>query len=280
MDVDSVRIPDSPDDILGRILRAKTDEVRLCRGQRPESEVRAQAEQRNARRPFEARLAQKGSSGVNIIAEIKRASPSKGPIRADLKLEQFARAYTSGGAAAISVLTDRHFQGDPQDLGRVRSLTPLPLLRKDFIISTYQIHEAVVLGADAVLLIVRVLFPEFLRTCLDLCRELELGALVEVHDEAELDEATGAGAKLIGVNNRDLRTFHTDLAISERLVRRLEPNQVMVAESGIRSRADIQRLEAAGVWNFLIGESLVRAEHPESFLRSLQGMADKEDRDR
>jgi indole-3-glycerol phosphate synthase len=276
MVADTVRIPDSPNDFLGRILRAKAEEVQSCRQQRPERQVRDLAEKQLVRRPFEPCLAQKGPSGVNIIAEIKRASPSKGVIRTDLNLEQFAQAYTRGGAAAISVLTDRHFQGGPEDLGQVRSITPLPLLRKDFVMSTYQIYEAVCLGADAVLLIVRVLSPEFLRTCLELCRELDLGALVEVHDEAELEVASAAGAKLIGVNNRDLRTFQTDLATSERLVPRLDPGQVMVAESGIRSRADVQRLQAASIWNFLIGESLVRADDPEGFLRTLQGVQDDE----
>jgi indole-3-glycerol phosphate synthase len=276
MDSASVRIPDSPNDFLGRILRAKAEEVQSCRQQKPEHQVRDLAEKQLVRRPFEARLARKSPSGVNIIAEIKRASPSKGAIRTDLNLGQFAQAYTRGGATAISVLTDRHFQGDPADLGQVRSITPLPLLRKDFVISTYQIYEAVCLGADAVLLIVRVLSPEFLHTCLELCRELQLGALVEIHDEAELEVASAAGAKLVGVNNRDLRTFQTDLATSERLVSRLNAGQVMVAESGIGSRADIQRLQAAGIWNFLIGESLVRAEDPEGFLRTLQGVPDHE----
>jgi indole-3-glycerol phosphate synthase len=259
-------------DFLEKILAAKAEEVAAAQKHLSEQELRDRAEQRLERRPFEARLTACGPSGVNIIAEIKRASPSRGAIRADLNLDEFARAYTRGGAAAISVLTDRHFQGDPHDLGRVRAATDLPLLRKDFIISTYQIYEAVVLGADAVLLIVRALSPELLRTCLELCRELELGALVEVHDETELDAATRSGATLIGINNRDLRTFQTDLAISERLIRYLEPGQVAVAESGIRSRTDIERLQAAGIWNFLIGESLVRADSPEDFLKTLQGV--------
>jgi indole-3-glycerol phosphate synthase len=271
--MDVVKTPQNPADFLERILTAKAEEIRVCVERWPEDEVREQALKQPAPRPFEERLAQRGPGGVNIIAEIKRASPSKGAIRTDLNLEQYARAYTRGGAAAISVLTDRHFQGSPQDLAHVRGFTELPLLRKDFIISTYQIHEAVVLGADAVLLIVRALSPDFLRTCLELCRELQLGALVEVHDQAELETATGAGARLIGVNNRDLRTFQTDLATSEQLARCLEPGQVMVAESGIRSRADIQRLQAAGIWNFLIGESLVRAESPAGFLQDLQGLS-------
>jgi indole-3-glycerol phosphate synthase len=259
-------------DFLEKILAAKAEEVAAARERLSEKELRDRAEQRLERRPFEARLADRGPSGVNIIAEIKRASPSRGAIRADLNLDDFARAYTRGGAAAISVLTDRHFQGDPQDLGRVRAATDLPLLRKDFIISTYQIYEAVVLGADAVLLIVRALSPELLRTCLELCRELELGALVEVHDEPELEVASRTGARLIGINNRDLRTFQTDLAASERLNRYLETGQVAVAESGIRSRTDIERLQAAGIWNFLIGESLVRADSPEDFLKTLRGV--------
>jgi indole-3-glycerol phosphate synthase len=259
-------------DFLEKILAVKAAEVAAARECLSEKELRNRAEKRRDRRPFEARLAGAGPTGVNIIAEIKRASPSRGSIRADLDLNAYARAYTSGGAAAISVLTDQHFQGDPQDLGRVRAVTHLPLLRKDFVISTYQIYEAVVLGADAVLLIVRALSPEFLRTCLDLCHELELGALVEVHDEAELEVASRTGARLIGINNRDLRTFETDLATSERLRPYLEPGQVAVAESGIRSRSDIQRLQAAGIWNFLIGESLVRAASPEDLLKTLQGV--------
>lgn len=262
----------SLDDFLTKILAAKAEEVAAARERLSEKELRDRAEKRRERRPFEARLATRGPGGVNIIAEIKRASPSRGAIRADLNLDAFARAYTRGGAAAISVLTDRHFQGDPHDLGRVRAASELPLLRKDFIISTYQIYEAVVLGADAVLLIVRALSPELLRTCLELCRELELGALVEVHDETELEVATRTGARLIGINNRDLQTFQTDLATSERLNRYLEPGQVAVAESGIRSRTDIERLQAAGIWNFLIGESLVRAASPEDLLKTLRGM--------
>jgi indole-3-glycerol phosphate synthase len=259
-------------DFLEKILTAKAEEVAAAQKRLSEKELRDRAEKRRERRPFEARLASRGTSGVNIIAEIKRASPSRGAIRTDLNLDEFARAYTRGGAAAISVLTDQHFQGDPQDLGRIRAMTDLPLLRKDFIISTYQIYEAVVLGADAVLLIVRALSPELLRTCLELCRELELGALVEVHDETELEVATRTGARLIGINSRDLRTFQTDLATSERLNRFLEPGQIAVAESGIRSRTDIERLQTAGIWNFLIGESLVRAASPEDFLKTLQGV--------
>jgi indole-3-glycerol phosphate synthase len=255
---------------LSKILDRKAAEVELARQQLAESELRVLAEAVRERRPFQGTLAAPGPCGVNIIAEIKRASPSRGPIRPDLSLDDYAGAYTRGGAAAISILTEQHyFAGDPRDIGRVRALTRLPLLRKDFVISTYQLYEAVVLGADAVLLIVRAISAELLRECLELCRELRLDALVEVHDERELERATAAGARLIGINNRDLTTFQTDLETSVRLSRQLDDGQVAVAESGIKDRTDVERLFAAGIWNFLIGESLVRAADPERFLREL-----------
>jgi indole-3-glycerol phosphate synthase len=260
------------EDFLSRILAEKKLEVEACKARLPEPHLRALAEKFRERRAFAERLAAPGPHGANIIAEIKRASPSKGPIRPDLDLADYATAYTRGGAAAISVLTEReHFKGDPEDLGRVRKLTPLPLLRKDFVISAYQLYEAAVLGADAVLLIVRALAPEVLRDFLELCRELRLDALVEVHAEAELEQASRAGARLIGINNRDLHTFQTDLETSVKLARALAPGQVAVAESGIACRADVRRLQDAGIWNFLIGESLVRAADPEQGLRDLLG---------
>jgi indole-3-glycerol phosphate synthase len=259
-------------DFLSRILEQKQREVQASKQQIPEQRMRELAAKPRERRPFGERLAVPGPHGANIIAEIKRASPSKGPIRPDLKLDDYATAYTRCGAAAISILTEReHFRGDPEDLGRVRKLTPLPLLRKDFVISTYQLYEAVVLGADAALLIVRAISSELLHDCLELCRELQLDALVEVHDAAELEQASRAGARLIGINNRDLRTFQIDLQTSVRLAGNLEPGQVAVAESGIGGRADVERLLEAGIWNFLIGESLVRAPDPARCLLELLG---------
>jgi indole-3-glycerol phosphate synthase len=261
---------DRRSDFLARILADKRAELTVAQASVPEALLARLAEERTERRPFASRLAE--GDGVGIVAEIKRASPSRGPIRLDLDLAGLVEAYARGGAAAISVLTDRgHFSGDPDDLRRVRALTPLPLLRKDFILSSYQLHEAVVLGADAVLLIVRALTEGELTAFLALCRELRLDALVEVHSEPELERATAAGAELIGINNRDLDTFRVDLDTSVRLAARLAPGQIAVAESGIHTRADIDRVLAAGVRHFLVGESLVRSPDPAALLRALRG---------
>jgi indole-3-glycerol phosphate synthase len=259
-------------DFLSRILAQKRRELEAAQQRLPERQLRDLAEKAQKRRSLVQRMIVPGRQGVNIIAEIKRASPSKGIIRPDLDVEAYATAYERGGAAAISILTDReHFRGDPEDLLRVRKKTQLPLLRKDFLIAPYQLYESVVLGADAVLLIVRAISEELLADCLSLCRVLQLDALVEVHSEAELEQATRAGALLIGINNRDLRTFKTDLQTSVRISRHLAIGQVAVAESGISERRDLELLLAAGIWNFLIGESLVRAADPEQFLKTLMG---------
>jgi indole-3-glycerol phosphate synthase len=260
-------------DFLNKILEQKNQEVARARREVPEARLRAEVNKPRERRSFFEKLSTPGRFGTNIIAEIKRGSPSKGPIRPDLDPEGLAGCYQRGGAAALSVLTDQaFFLAAPDDLARARGAVRLPVLRKDFIVSTYQIYQTAAMGADAVLLIVRALSPEFLRGCIDLCRELRLDALVEVHSAAELDEASRAGATLIGINNRDLRSFQTDIRTSIDLARRLEPGQVCVAESGIQERAQILKLLDAGVWNFLIGESLVRADDPESFLRGLLGI--------
>ena len=180
--------------------------------------------------------------------------------------------YESGGAAAISVLTDRdYFSGSPEDLKKVRAASQLPALRKDFIISPYQVYESAVMGADALLLIVRALSPELLKDLLALCAGLGLDALVETHDELEFEIASRAGARLIGINNRDLATFTTDISTSIRVSRIAAPGQVLVAESGIHTRSDIERLLEAGIWNFLIGESLMRSQDPVMLLRTLHG---------
>jgi indole-3-glycerol phosphate synthase len=192
-------------DFLSKILEKKYQEVEESRRRIPEPRLRAEARRRTERRSFFEKLSTPGRFGANIIAEIKRGSPSKGPIRPDLDPGKCAENYERGGAAAISVLTDRtFFLGGSEDLQLARAGTRLPVLRKDFIVSTYQIYETAAMGADAVLLIVRALSLEFIRACLDLCHELQLSALVEVHSSAELEEATRAGAELIGINNRDL----------------------------------------------------------------------------
>lgn len=259
-------------DFLARILDQKRMEVEAARNELSEGDLREAALQRDGRRSLWKTLMAPGPRGANVIAEIKRASPSKGSIRTDLDAVQTARSYERGGAAAISVLTDRtFFQARPDDLGQVRSCVNLPVLRKDFIITPYQVYQAAVMKADAVLLIARALTRPELRDLLGVCGEMGLDALVEVHSERELDDATRAGARLIGINNRDLTTFETDLHTSVSIARHLASHQVAVSESGIRNRADILRLLDAGIWNFLIGESLVRSDNPERFLGELLG---------
>ncbi len=259
-------------DFLSKILDRKRDEVRAAAKHTPERVLRREAEKADRRRGFISRLARPGPLGMNVIAEIKRASPSKGKIRENVDPADYARKYELGGAAAISVLTDRNFfNGSPDDLREVKSAASLPTLRKDFIISSYQVYESAAMGADAVLLIVRALLPESLRVLLALCLGICLDALVEAHDESEFETAVKAGARLIGINNRDLATFKTDISTSIGLAGRAGPGQILVAESGIHTRSDIERLLAAGIWNFLIGEGLMRSEDPVRFLKGLHG---------
>ena len=259
--------------ILDRIVAKKKVEVAEAKKSFPAADLEQRAKARTDVRPFLTSLAQPGPHGVNIIAEIKRASPSKGVIRAELDPAEYARRYESAGAAAMSVLTDEgFFRGSFNDLRSARAATHLPVLRKDFIISAYQIFESVAFGADAILLIVRILSKQQLKEYLSLSRELPVDALVEVHSDEEFDIAAEAGARLIGVNNRNLDVFKTDINTSIRLARRFEPQQTGVAESGIHYREDILKIRAAGIFNFLIGESLVRADDTRRFLKNLLGL--------
>ncbi|ROQ93596.1 indole-3-glycerol phosphate synthase TrpC [Desulfosoma caldarium] len=264
-------------DRLAKILEVKRREVAARAAQRPLEDLRRLAEAMPKPRPFASALyaGRQNNSGpqsgsVHIIAEIKRASPSKGMLRPDLNPAVYAQAYARGGAAALSVLTDSpFFRGSLDDLKAARSAVSLPVLRKDFTVSVYQIYEARVSEADAVLLIVRAVPEGFLRDALALCDALGLSALTEVHDEAELETALRCGARLVGVNNRNLKTFETSLDTSLRLRPMIPVDCIMVAESGIRDRSDIERLVAAGIRNFLVGESLVRASNPETAVRRL-----------
>jgi indole-3-glycerol phosphate synthase len=259
-------------DILSKIVEDKKQEISAAKQHIPESLLTEKAFGPRKRRPFLKKLEQPGPFGINIIAEIKRASPSKGDIRADLNPAVYADEYEKGRAAALSVLTDRrYFKGSPEDLKIARETTTLPVLRKDFLISTYQIIESAVMEADAVLLIARILDQPQLNDYLNMCKELKMDALVEVHSEADIEKAGLANARLIGINNRNLRSFETDIETAIRMKSLLNKDQIAIAASGIRTRKDIEKIKDSGIWNFLIGESLVRAKHPREVLEFLHG---------
>jgi len=221
-------------------------------------------------RPFRAALA---APGMGVIAEVKRRSPSKGDLAPDLVPAVLAKAYADGGADCLSVLTDREFfGGSPDDLAEARAAAvDVPVLRKDFTVSEADIYDARAMGADAVLLIVAALTEGELATFRQLANDLDMAALVEVHDEPELERALDAGAKLVGVNQRDLQTFEVDNTRAERLAEVMPPGVVKVAESGIRDAADVSRLAACGYDAILVGESLVTASDAAAAVRSLKG---------
>ena len=257
-------------DFLLQIIRQKEREISQARKGVPEGRLAELARQRSDFRPFFETLSQPGAAGVNIIAEIKRASPSKGDIAPDLDAFRTALCYEKGGAAAVSVLTDpTFFKGSLDDLTAARSACALPVLRKEFIISSYQVYEAATAGADAILLIARILSAEKLDRLYALCRDLGMEALVEIHTPEDARTVAVCGARLVGINNRNLSTFETDIANAVDLVARLAPGQVPVAASGISRPADIQRNLNAGIFNFLVGESIVRSDDPVRFIRAL-----------
>ena len=209
-----------------------------------------------------------------VVAECKRRSPSRGILRPDYDAASHARAYAAAGAVAISVLTEpTFFDGALDHLAAVRSAVTIPILRKDFIVTRYQVLEAVMAGADAVLLIVGALAPAELRELLDVSRQAGLAALVEAHDEEELAIAADAGARIVGLNSRNLRTLAVDPDVHERLAARLPKSAVAVAESGLRETADLHRLERAGYHAFLVGERLIVQPDPGAALRALRGAA-------
>jgi indole-3-glycerol phosphate synthase len=241
-------------DILQRILAVKTREAAELAPRL--GELRATARDLPPPRDFRAALS---GTELAVIAEIKKASPSAGKIAADLDPAGLAAAYAHGGAAAISVLTDREFfHGGADDLRRARAAVSIPILRKDFIIAEAQVYEARTLGADSLLLIAAALPSKRLADLLGLSRELGMEPLVEIHDEEELAMAVDAGAAIIGVNNRNLRSFIVDLAVAERLRPLFPGNAVSVAESGIRTPVDADRMARAGFDAVLVGEALVR----------------------
>jgi indole-3-glycerol phosphate synthase len=223
----------------------------------------------NRGRPFSEALV---AEGISLIAEMKRASPSRGPIRPGASVTEVVRAYEAAGAAACSVLTEGpHFQGSLDDLVEARAACNLPLLRKDFIVHPYQLLEARLAGADAALLIVAALGDGRLEELMHAAADLGLDCLVEVHDEEEVGAAIEAGAELLGINNRNLHTFEVDLGTTFRLLPDVPAGTVVVAESGISTRKDVQELEDAGVDAILVGESLMRAPDPGEAIRALLG---------
>ena len=268
-------------DILARILERKREEVAEGARTTPLAEMRRRAADAPPPRGFRKALeARTGAGRAAVIAEIKRASPSRGIIRRDFDPPRIAAGYERGGAAALSVLTDRDFfQGAPEHLRSARAATRLPVLRKDFLVDPWQLHETRAMGADCALLIVAALEDTALRDLAALAAELGLDTLVEVHDEAELERALRIPAPVIGINNRDLHTFETRLETTERLAPPIPPDRLTVTESGIATHEDVARLRAQGVHAFLVGEAFMSAPDPGARLAALFAQGEANDGD-
>jgi indole-3-glycerol phosphate synthase len=252
---------------LDSIVRATRDDLARRKARTPLRELERRASERAERRDFRAALS---GPAIALIAEHKRRSPSAGVIRAGASLTDIVGAYERGGAAALSILTEReHFDGSLEDLGQARAATRLPILRKDFTIDEYQLFEALAWGADAVLLVVGALPAVRLRALGETAAALALAAIVEVHDERELDVALAADATLIGINNRNLEDFSVDVERTFELLDRIPAGRTVVSESGILTAEHVARLARAGVDAVLVGEVLMRADDPETACRAL-----------
>jgi indole-3-glycerol phosphate synthase len=260
-------------DILQRIVAVKRQEVERARATRDLASVRAAARGRGDVRGFEQAMRARIAQGrAAVIAEIKKASPSKGVLREQFEPAEIAASYAQHGATCLSVLTDeRFFQGSAAGLGQARSACDLPALRKDFIVDEYQVHESRAIGADCILLIAACLDDAQLAEFEACARELGMAVLVEVHDATELERALRLETPLVGVNNRNLRTFEVSLQTTLSLVPRLPADRLLVSESGILATADVQRLRDAGVHAFLVGEAFMRAPDPGQALARLFG---------
>ncbi len=264
-------------DILRRILATKEREVAEARAQLPLARLEQQARQRgDAPRGFATALRRSIAEGrAAVIAEVKKASPSKGLLRADFDPAAIASSYAAHGASCLSVLTDReYFQGSPQFLREARAACALPVLRKDFLIDPYQVFEAAAMGADCVLLIVAALDDARLAELEDCASRLQLDVLVEVHDGDELERALRLRTPLLGINNRDLRSFETRLETTLDLLPRIPASRLVITESGIATPADVARMRARGVHAFLVGEALMRRANPGVALRELTAPAE------
>jgi indole-3-glycerol phosphate synthase len=261
-------------DFLTEIMSLKRERLEQAKKERSAVDLRAEAEDvRRNSWPHALRLALGKRERLNVIAEFKRASPSKGIIRAEAKAGEMALAYEAGGAAAISVLTEEdRFQGSLDDLSTVRRAVRIPVLRKDFLFDEYQLYESAASGADALLLIVAALRDETLARLRQITEdELQMDALIEVHTMDEMRRALSAGATLIGVNNRDLHSFNVSLEVAVELARAVPAGVTLVAESGLTSSDDLRHLSSLGYQGFLIGETLMRAAEPKKALRRLVG---------
>lgn len=258
-------------DILQKILAVKAEEIRAARQIKSLAAIRREAEATAPARDFVAALKTKIAQGkAAVIAEIKKASPSKGVLREHFVPAEIAKSYAEHGAACLSVLTDRQFfQGDPEYLKQARAACELPVLRKDFMVDEYQVHEARAMGADCILLIVAALELPRMQSLAAVAQSLNMAVLVEVHDHAELDLALRLTTPLIGINNRNLRTFATDLNTTLELIRDIPSDRHIITESGILTKADVKLMREHNVHTFLVGEAFVRADDPGAALATL-----------
>jgi indole-3-glycerol phosphate synthase len=258
-------------DILARILETKAGEVERARAAVPPARIAELARAAAPARGFvDAIRSRVDARTPAVIAEIKRASPSKGVLRSDFRPAEIARSYERAGAACLSVLTDeQYFQGSLAFMGEARAACSLPVLRKDFIVDAYQIHEARAAGADAILLIVAALDDARMREFESLAHSLGMAVLVEAHDAHELERALALSTPLIGINNRDLRTFDTRLETTFDLLQQIGPDRIVVTESGILDRSHVASMRERGVFGFLVGEAFMRAPDPGAQLRAL-----------